>query len=146
VISLKKWIGGFAFSLLIVWAAAAQGAPPIPARIGGTVTVDGVQLNQSTDEGYTFVVKKIDGTGYAPESKGLNGLNGSNWYVINIPISVGAEKKRGAKPGDTAVIHVYKDGVELKVLLPDKGRFIVGESGSRTRVDVVVESAKKVAP
>lgn len=137
----KKWICGFAVSLLIVWAAAAQGAPPIPARIGGTVTIDGAQLTQSIDEGYTFVVTKLDGTAYEPEAKDSDELNASNWYVIDVPIYDAAEQPGGAKPGDTAVIRVYKGGSELRVVVsPHKGRFLVGQSGSTTRIDIVVKN------
>ena len=136
----KKWIYGFAVSLLIVWAAAAQAAPPIPARIGGTVTVDGAQLTQTTDAGYIFVVTKQDGTAYEPEAKDSDRLNASARYAINVPIYHATEQPGGAKPEDTAVIRVYKSGSELKVLSPYKGRFLVGQSGSTTRIDIVVKN------
>ena len=41
-----------------------QGAP-LPFRIGGTVTIDGVQITQATDDGIIIRVTKPDGTNYA---------------------------------------------------------------------------------
>jgi len=32
---------------------SAERTPPVPTRIGGTVTIDGVWLTQATDTGYT---------------------------------------------------------------------------------------------
>ncbi len=142
----KKWICGFAASLLIVWAISAHGAPPIPARIGGTVTVDGTQLTQATDAGYTFVVTKQGGTVYGPEAKDSDGLNVSAWYVINVPIYNAAGQPGGAKPGEIAIIQVFKDGSELKVASPSDGRFAVGKSGSATRIDIVVKTGKTGKP
>ena len=143
----KKWIYGFAVSLLIVWAAAAQAAPPIPARIGGTVTFDGAQLTQTTDAGYTFVVTKQDGTAYEPEAKDSDGLNAYNWYVIDIPIYDANHQTGGAHPGDTAVIRLYRDGSELALTSPVNGRFTVGASGSVTRIDIQTDTgARKAMP
>ena len=138
----KKWMCGFAVLLLIVWAVAVQGAPPIPAKIGGTVTVDGTQLTQTTDVDYRFVATKQDTTTYRPEAKDSDGLNSSAWYVINVPIYHATGQTGGAKPGDTALIRVYKDGSELKVVSPHKGSFSVGQSGSTTRIDLVLKTGK----
>ena len=134
---------GVATLLLLVWAITAQGAPPIPARIGGTVTVDGTQLTQATDAGYTFVVTKQDVTDYRPEAKDTDGLNTSDWYVINVPIYNAAGQPGGARPGEIATIKVFKDGTGLRVISPSNGRFTVGDSGSATRIDIVVKTKKK---
>jgi len=115
-------------------------APPIPARIGGTVTVDGIQLTQDTDDGYTFKVTKQNGADYLdfnnnpPED--TDGLNASDWYIVDIPIYHATDQLGGANPGDTAVIHVYKDGSEITVSSPVNGEFMVGGSGSTTQIDI----------
>ena len=57
------------FMAFVLAAAPVYGMPPIPARIGGTVTVDGVQLTQSHHAGYTFVVTRPDGTPYTPQAR-----------------------------------------------------------------------------
>ncbi len=131
-------------SVLLLMPFSAQSsnifAPPMPARIGGTVTVDGTQLTQATDAGYTFKVTELDGTDYvdlngAP-AQDLDGLNASDWYLIDIPIYDATDQPGGANPGDTAVIRVYKDGSELSVTCPANGEFTVGDSGSTAQIDL----------
>jgi len=113
----------------------AWAVPPQPARVGGTVTVDGTQLTQATATGYTFSVTKLDGTAYDPVAEDTDGLNEDNWYTIKIPIYVPDDQPGGANPGDTAVIHVYKDAAEL-----GQGHLKVGESESKTQIDLVVNT------
>jgi len=48
----------------------------------------------------------------------------------------------GAKSGDKAVIHLYKNGLEIKVLEPSAGIFTIGKSGSTSRIDIVADSKK----
>ncbi len=120
-------------------------APPMPARIGGTVTVDGTQLTQDTDDGYTFKVTKLDGTDYVDfnnvPAEDTDGLNASDWYLIDIPIYDATDQAGGAISGDTAVIHVYyeNDGdvYELDVSYPTDGKFTVGQAGSATNMGLV---------
>ena len=120
-------------------------APPMPARIGGSVTVDGTPLTQATDDGYTFTVTKQDGTAYVDfngvPAQDLDGLNASDFYLIDIPIYDAADQPGGANPGDTAVIHVFKDGSELSVTSPANGEFTVGDSGTNTQMDLMAASA-----
>jgi hypothetical protein len=115
-------------------------APPIPARIGGTVTIDGVLLTQDTDDGYTFKVTKQNGTDYLDfnnnPAEDSDGLNSSDWYVIDIPIYDATDQLGGANPGETAILHVFKDGSELTVTSSPNGEFIVGNSGSTTQIDL----------
>lgn len=124
-------------SFLFLLPINSHSAPPIPARIGGTVTIDGVQLTQATDDGYTFKVTKQDGsTPYAPVAEDTDGLNAFDWYTIDLPIYDATYQTEGANPGDTAVIHVHKDGSELLVISPLNGEFVVGGSGSTTQIDL----------
>jgi len=66
----------------------AQGAP-MPFRIGGTITIDGVQITQATDDGLLIRVTKPDGTDYGDvkgkASEDKDGVNANNWYLIDIP-------------------------------------------------------------
>jgi len=110
-------------------------AAPIPARIGGTVIIDGTQLTQATDEGYSFAATKPDGTDYVPAAEDTDGLNASNWYIIDIPIYDPDDQPGGAAPGDLGVIHVYKSGAEL-----GQRQLAVGNSGSTTQIDMVVNT------
>jgi len=133
---MGKKILGVVFALFFLsLPMMAWAAPPLPARIGGTVTVDGTQLTQATATGYTFVVTKLDGTAYVPAAEDTDGLNASDWYIIDIPIYDPNDQPGGANPGDTAVIHVYKDAAEL-----GQGHLKVGASGSTTQMDLGVNT------
>lgn len=126
---------------LLLPSVRAQATPPIPARIGGSVTVDGTQLTQTTDTGYTFVATKENGSAYVPAAADTDGLNASNCYVIDIPIYDANEQPGGANPGDTAVVHVYKNGSALPVTSPEDGRITVGDAGSITQIDLSVTTS-----
>jgi hypothetical protein len=118
-----------------------QGAP-MPFRIGGTVTLDGTQITQATDDGLVIKVTKQDGTNYAdvngnaPEDK--DGLNASNWYTINIPIYKATIQPQGAKPGETAIIHVYRNSQEFQVTKPSNGQITIGDEGKVSQIDLTV--------
>ena len=67
---LKKCICYPAILLFVfLYATVAEGVIPRPFRIGGTVTIGVDQLTQTTDAGYTFVVKKQDGTPCIPRQR-----------------------------------------------------------------------------
>lgn len=117
------------FSLFIFSTVSA--APPPPARIGGSLIVNNKQITQN-DTGYTIEVTRLDGTSYEPVAEDSDGLNSSNWFQINIPIYDQNEQPGGAVPGETSVIHIYKDGSEIPVTSPVNGEFVVGESASTT--------------
>ncbi len=123
----------------------SEPAPPIPARIGGTITIDGriCTAVSARNEVIAIKVTGTDATSYAPEAEDSDGLNSSGWYIIDIPIneeSITAGK--AAKYGEKAVIHLYKKGVEATLLKPAKGIFEIGKSGSTTRIDIVAISNK----
>jgi hypothetical protein len=132
-----------AVSVSLTWA---QGIPQ-PYRIGGTVTIDGVQITQSTDDGLVIRVTKPDGTDYTdavgnhPEDE--DGLNTSNWYVIDIPIYNAAVQPSGAMSGNTAIINVYLNGKKLIVTNPADGNITVGAEGSDLQIDLIANSFQK---
>ena len=133
-----KCFGFIAIIIGLFTVTTAEGQIPQPARIGGTVTVDGTQLTQATDTGYTFVVTKQNGSAYDPIAEDTDGLNAADWYVIDVPIYDATHQPGGANPGDTAVVHVYKDGSELTVTDPANGEFTVGDQGSLSTMNLVV--------
>jgi len=139
----------FLFLLPFTAESANIFAPPIPARIGGSVAVDGTPLTQATDDGYTFKVTKQDGTAYVDlngvPAQDLDGLNSFDWYLIDIPIYDAADQPGGAVPGETAIIHVYKGGQELTVTSPSNAIILVGSSGSTTRIDIETEADSKIS-
>ena len=130
-------------NLSVLFAFTANSAEiriiPQPSRIGGTVTIGNQQLTQENDDNFIFVITRTDGTLFFPPIKLLNGLNEFNWYVINVPIYEVSDQPDAARAGDNAVIHVYYNDAELNVLSPKNGNFIVGESGSRTQIDLLLE-------
>jgi hypothetical protein len=142
----KNFWGGLIIAILSVSGISVDNttvyASPIPARIGGTVTVDGVLLTQATDSGYTIVVTKPDGSEYNPIVQDIDGLNSLNYYNINIPIWDSVSQPGGAQPGESALIHVYKEGLELLVTSPSSGLLIVGEAGSKNPVPVQVQTSQ----
>ena len=129
-----------------------------PARIGGVlitanttssvndtermVVVDTNQIMKGNDNGYTFAVTRQNGTpllsGLGYETEDTDGLNEYHCYTMDIPIYNEKDQPDGAKPGDVAMIHVYKDGVELPIIFPPDGFFIVGDSDFAKGIDLVV--------
>jgi uncharacterized repeat protein (TIGR02543 family) len=127
-------------SFVFISATGAESGMSPPARVGGTVKVNGTLLSQGSDEGYSFVLTKQDNTPYSPVAQDSDGLTSSGFYVIDIPIYDPSNQPGGANPGDTAVIHVFKDSSELVVLSPTDGRFTVVESGSVIQLDLTAVS------
>jgi hypothetical protein len=111
-----------------------QGFPP--ARIGGSLTVDGNTLTQQNSSGYTFVVTREDSSAYVPVPE-CSGLNAFDWYGIDIPIFHNTMEPGGANPGETAAIHAFKDGTELVITSPVNGTISVADSGTSTQIDLV---------
>jgi hypothetical protein len=127
----------FVIILLCISISSIAGNAP-PARIGGSVAVNGVKLTHATSAGYFFRVTGKDGKGFTPPAEDYNGLNKRDKYIIDIPIYNPASKSEGAKPESTAVIHVYINGEELKVEKPFRGEFTVGKEGTITPIDLVI--------
>ncbi len=128
--------------LLLIMQSGLYAAPPIPARIGGAVTIDSIQITQLTDTGYTFAVTKQDGTAYNPVAEDTDGLNSSDWYVVDIPIYNATDQPGGANPGETVIIHVYLNGSEINIISPVNGQFTVGNSGSTNQIDITAQIPK----
>ena len=78
-----------AFSFAVVSGVDALGVPQ-PFRIGGLVTIDGTQITQANDDGLVFTITKSDGSNYTDintnHPQDSDGLNTSNFYLIDIPI------------------------------------------------------------
>ncbi len=124
--------------LLLCISFSLDAGPVLPARIGGSVTVDGVKLTYATSAGYVFRVTGKNGKGFSPVAEDRDGLNKKGKYIIDIPIYDPAGQPEGAKPESTAIIHVFMNSVELRVVKPSRGEFIVGKGGTITPVDLVV--------
>jgi hypothetical protein len=134
-------------SILFLLPFTVKAQPSLPARIGGTVTVDGVLLTQSSDSGYTFAVTSENGAAYVPAAQDTDGLNEYSFYIIDIPLYDKANQPGGANPADKAIIHVYKDKRELPVKSPHNGEFIVGKGGSTTQINLeVIANTVSVKP
>ena len=137
----NKFLWLLVIAFLLFYASVSESAPPtMPARIGGTVVVNGTQITRATDEGYTFVVTDQSGSPSFPAAEDTDGLNLLDSYVIDIPIYDAGDQPEGMSPGDTAVIHVYKDGIELDITSPNEGKLLVGHSGSTTVIHITVSS------
>ena len=137
----RKFFMTIAILFFILIPIIANATPLIPTRIGGTVTVNGTQLVQATDMGYTFIVTRQDGTVFSSSAEDRDGLSDSGFYIIDIPVYDIDSQPEGANPGDTAVIHVYKDGVEVSVTSPTNGEFTIGNSGTTTQINLGVASS-----
>ncbi len=123
--------------ILLFCVSVAQAQPPRPYRIGGTLTVNGTQLTSETDTGYVIEVTRADNTSYTPAATDSDGLSpDSGFYIINIPIFDADDQPGGARPGDTAVIHVRRNGQELDITSPQDGLLSVGESGTNAQLNI----------
>lgn len=134
----KSLLSTALFLFFLVWVSSIASAqvPIFPARVGGAVTVDGTQLTQATDTGYTFTVTKQDGTAYDPAAEDTDGLSSSDMYIIDIPIYESTAQPGGAQPGETAIIHGFLDGNELTITSPANGEMTVGTSGSTAQINI----------
>ena len=128
-----------AFSFTVVSGVDALGVPQ-PFRIGGLVTIDGTQITQANDDGLVFTITKSDGSNYTDintnHPQDSDGLNTSNFYLIDIPIYSDLQPG-GANPGDTATLHVFKNGTELIITDPANGAITIGASGAISQIDIV---------
>ena len=140
MLGFRKYLWIFTILFVFSFSTVAESAIPLPARIFGTVTVDGTVLTQDNDEGYELEATREDGTSYVPAAELTDGLNYPGGYGINVPLYDAEDQPGGANPGDTAVIHVYKDGLELSVTSPVSGEFAVGEGGSINQINLSVVS------
>ena len=127
-------------SLMVVNTINA--APQMPARIGGSLTVDGVTVTQSTASGYTISVTRSDGTAYNPSADDTDGLNGFDSYMIDIPIYDENDQPGGAVSGEFAVLHVFLDGKEINVTTPLNGKITVADYGTTTVLDIEADIPK----
>jgi len=113
---------------------------PIPARIGGTVTIGGAALSQADATNYSFRVTRSNGTDLSPATAQSAGLNATDWYIIDIPMYDANDQTGGAHPGDSLKIHVYNGGTELNVTAPSDGRFNCGDSGSTAQINLAAQA------
>ncbi len=131
--------------LVISFPTMVFATPPMPARIGGKIFVNGTQLKQKNSSSYTVVVTKQDGTALIPAAQDLDGLNASNFYIIDVPIYSAAEQPGGISPGEVAKIQIYKDGKTMQMSSPANGSFTVGESGTTRQININVMVASPQA-
>ncbi len=128
---------------------AAGGGIPMPFRIGGTVTLDGLPITQANDDGLVLQVTKANGSPYTdangktPEDK--DGLSAANWYLIDVPIRDAVEQPGGATQGEQAALRVTLNGGVCSVVKPAGGLFRVGESGTNQQINVVAQCAPVAA-
>ena len=105
--------------------------------------MDGTKLTHAASRGYLFRVTGKEGRSFSPPAEDKDGLNKRGKYIIDIPIYSSTGQPEGAKPGSRAVIHVFKNGVELRVVSPSGGEFSVGKGGTITPVDLVIKYKDK---
>lgn len=111
--------------------------PSIGFRIGGTLTINREMITDVYGMGYEFVVTSLEGEPFTPEMEKVS-LDYPDMYAIDIPIYDEGNQPGGAKTGETALIHVYRDGLELALTLPPGGEVTVGERGHLVSVDLEV--------
>lgn len=128
----------FTLLLLFILSAAHAAGPALPVRVGGAVTVDGELLTASSGRGFVFKVTANDGKDFTPPAEDSDGLNGAGKYIVDIPIYDSVNQPGGAKPESKAIIRVFKNGKELKVVSPPNGEFVIGKGGSITIIDLVL--------
>ena len=104
----------------------------------GTVTIGGVQITHATDDGLVIKVTKQNGTDYTDASGNPpadnDGLNSSDWYLVDVPMFDADVQTGGANSGETAVIRVFVNNAEFDVTFPVNGDFQVGHTGTGRHV------------
>ena len=105
----------------------AQTPPPMPYKIGGTITIDNTDMTQATFTGYSIEVTKNGNVALDPVAEATSLLS-SNAYTIDIPV-YDENQTGGATPGETLEIHVYEGSTELTVDTPYNANIAMGESG-----------------
>lgn len=130
--------------------------PKFPARVAGTLSIytpvqmldeDGIlppQLGKDYD--YTIRITRTDGTLLDPDAKDDDGLNRHHSYIIDIPLYDEDKQSDGVLPGETVVIHVFRNGLEIPLISPAQGKITVGEIGSVTEVDLLAASDPETSP
>jgi hypothetical protein len=108
-----------------------------PARIYGSISINGTILTQDNDTGYSVSVSRADGSPYSPVPMDNDGLT-ETLYIIDLNLD-----SSGPKENDTAVIHVYRNGKELTINSPVNGEFTIDEMGSLTRIDIQANASLK---
>lgn len=136
------WIS--VLTLLFFIPSISRAVIPVPARIGGTITVDGVTLTEDTDNGYTIKITKQDGSSPGPGAEDTNGLSSAGWYIVDIPLYNVKGQINGVNTDDTIIIQVYKGNRKLKVISPANGEVTVEASGSVTQIDIVAEKSSSL--
>jgi hypothetical protein len=126
--------------LLSICNTTHAAGPVLPARVGGSVTVDGELLTVASGRGFIFRVTAKDGKGFTPVAEDSDDLNSTGKYIIDIPMYDPASQPGGAKPGIIALIHVFKNGKELKVVNPQNGEIVIGKGGSITIIELVISA------
>jgi hypothetical protein len=124
--------------LLFIYSTAHAAGPALPARVGGAVTVDNELLTPANSHGFVFKITVKDNKNFTPPAEDNDGLNGAGKYIIDIPVYDPISQPGGAKPETSAIIHVFKNGKELKVISPPNGEIVIGKGGSITIIDLVL--------
>ncbi len=137
--------------ILIFDVASGEESPvvPMPYRIGGSVTIDGVVITQANDDGLLITVTKSDGSNYTDNNgnhpQDSDGLNESNFYIISIPIYDASLQSGGAKAGEMAKLHIFKNGKEYTVSSPTGGTITIGSSGAVSQINIIATSSAQQA-
>jgi len=113
--------------------------PSMAFRVGGTLTINQELITDVYGMGYEFTVTSQEGEPFTPEMEKIS-LAYPDMYATDIPIYDENNQPGGAKVGDTAFMHVYKDGLELLLTLPPGGEVTIGNRGEVEGVDLEVRN------
>ncbi len=141
-------ITGFVLMFTATHGISYAAGLPLPYRIGGTITVSGVLLNQAAATGLVVTVKRADGSDYKDGNNNIaqdkDGLDSNNLYIVDIPIYDDTSQTSGAKTGDAATIHVSLRGGRYTVTEPAGGAITIEASGSTQIFNLQVTGGKRV--
>jgi DNA-binding beta-propeller fold protein YncE len=104
--------------------------PGLPARVGGTVTVNGALLEGSPE--LVLEALRTDGVSFSPPVV-CRRLNAAGCYVLDLPIGVAG----AAGEGTEVCLRATLGGADVTVVTPRRGRLRSGLAGTMRRVDVV---------
>jgi hypothetical protein len=107
--------------------------PGLPARLGGTFSVDGTPLAGSPD--LLVEAVRTNGQPFSPPVL-CRGLNSAGCYVLDLPI----EAAGAGGEGSEVLLRATLDGTDLTVVMPLRGRARSGLAGSMRRVDLAAST------
>ncbi len=129
----------FAVTVLPCVLKLAAQFPQLPARVGGTLTVDGSSISVQTSDQFEFRVERPGGVVLTPAAITF-GRTPAGGFAVDYTVFDAALAPTGVTPAATLTLTVRRNGQSLTILSPAGGAFASGTAGSLTTVNLALSS------